>query len=66
MKILNTKMVKGVKTVTVELDEGEQLVAFRPTGMYELGEPHEDIMPGHVLLESAPVIWCSLEQGWIK
>lgn len=33
---------------------------------YMLGGQLDEVVPGHVLLETRPVIWCHFEQKWIS
>jgi hypothetical protein len=33
---------------------------------YQLGGQMDDVVPGHVLQETRPVIWCHFEQKWIE
>lgn len=68
MKTIKTVSVRGSSRVrvTVELDAGEQLIAVDPDGYVRLGEPMDDVMPGHVLCNSVRVTWCPIEQRWIS
>lgn len=55
----------GRKIVTVELEDGEELLALRP-GMYRLGYPLEDmVVQSHHLADMKPVEWCVVAQKWI-
>lgn len=57
---------KGKRELVVELDSlDEKLVAVAPHRFYQLGGQVEDIMPGHVLLESHRVYWCPIAQQWV-
>lgn len=63
MKQLSEKVVKGKRRVTVELEEGEKLIALNDNKLYMLGEPWEDqVLYGHTLLDAVEVTWCSVEQ----
>lgn len=65
MKILNEKPVaNGRRRITLELDPGERLLPVRDNAHYQLGEPVGDIVAAHVLADSRPVDWCSIEQRW--
>ena len=55
----------GVRTVTVQLANGEQLMAFKDDCLYELGDPLDMIVAGHFLNNSQRVYWCSIEQKWV-
>ena len=57
---------KGNREVTVELGEGEKLMAFHEDKFYRLGYPVEDVIAGHIITESGRVVWDSLEQKWIE
>jgi hypothetical protein len=66
MKVLKEKINKrGKREVTVELAEGETLMAFDDNLHYRLGAQHEDVVAGHIITESAPVAWCSYTQEWV-
>jgi len=65
MKVIKETEARGKRRITVELDEGETLVALRDEGHYRLGYPHDDVVAAHVVTEAVPVMWCSLEQKWI-
>lgn len=65
MRTLSDKVVKGKRRVTVELDEGEQLIGVHEGEHYRLGEPLDsDVILGHQLVESQQVYWCIVEQKW--
>lgn len=67
MKLIKTTMSKGGKAVhTVEMDPGEKLIAVRPDSFYELGEPLDDVVPGHIIENAERVLWCPVSQGWVK
>ena len=55
----------GVRTVTVQLAEGEKLMAFKEDSYYRLGGQLDDVVGGYYITESDYVIWCSIEQRWI-
>ena len=57
---------KRGRRVTVELQPGEQLMAFRDNGYYKLGGQVDEIMQGHVITESYQVMWCSIGQEWVS
>lgn len=56
---------QGKQRITVVIEADEQLIAINPDLFYKLGYPIEDVMQGHILAESVPVVWCSIEQKWI-
>lgn len=68
MKVIKDEMatLKRHRRVTVELLPGEQLLAINPKQYYELGEPLEDVVQGHIIADAAPVLWCPIGQEWIK
>lgn len=48
--------------------EAEALRARLPRddGFYMLGGQMDDVVPGHVLKEARPVVWCHFEQKWVE
>jgi hypothetical protein len=52
------------RRVVVELEPGEKLLAVRDDGYYTLGQPMEDVVPGHVISEALETHWCPAEQKW--
>lgn len=68
MKVITKRDLKGGGSrVTVFLAEGETLMAFNPDRHYRLGQPmYDDVIAGHILTESVPVVWASDEQKWIE
>jgi len=56
---------RGKRIVTVELEAGEHIVAFNPNFHYRTGYPLEDVVGGHILLDSEHVTWCPIEQRWV-
>lgn len=73
MKTISDRIVKGKRRVTVELNDGEELVAVpkgatallvKEEGFYRLGGQTDLIVGGHVLAEAHPIFWCSIEQRW--
>jgi hypothetical protein len=66
MKVIKeTTRKDGVRTITVQLAEGEQLMAFKDECHYELGEQLDMIVAGHYLNNCQRVYWCSITQGWM-
>ena len=65
MKIVSDKTVNGKRRVLVELDKNENIVAFRDDAFYRLGQPMDEVLPAHILVEAIPVSWCPLEQKWL-
>ena len=57
---------KRGRRVTVELQPGEQLMAFRDGDYYKLGGQVDEVMKGHVITESYQVMWCSIGQEWVS
>lgn len=35
-----------------------------PNGFYQLGQPLDEVVPGHVLAGATRVYWCCIEQKW--
>jgi len=67
MKVIKEKVNrKGKREVTVELDAGEHIQAINPNYFYRTGYPVEDVIGGHVILDSDQVTWCSLAQEWVS
>lgn len=67
MRQLNERTVKGKRRVTVELEDGEHLIALNDDKLYMLSEPWEDqVLYGHTLRGAAEVTWCSVEQKMVK
>ena len=56
----------GVRTVTVQLAEGEQLMAVKEDSYYRLGGQLDDVVGGHCIIGSPRVVWCSIEQKWVE
>jgi hypothetical protein len=67
MKVIKDEIatLKRKRRITVEVDRDEHLMSFNPDQYYRLGGQVEDIMQGHVIVDSEHVIWCSIEQKWI-
>jgi hypothetical protein len=68
MKILKLEPPTAARKqrVTVELDQGERLIAVSNYGFYRLGHPMEDVLAGHIIVDAVPVSWCSIEQKWVS
>jgi hypothetical protein len=67
MKIKRERINKsGRREVTLELDDGEHIQAINPDKYYRTGYPQEDVVGGHILLDSQQVTWCSLGQEWVS
>ena len=56
----------GVRTVTVQLAEGEKLMAFKEDSYYRLGGQLDDVVGGYCITGSPRVYWCSIEQKWVE
>ena len=64
MKVLKT-VTKGNKTVvTVEINAGDKLIAINDDRYYQLGDPLNDVVSGHLIADVKEVTWCSIEQKW--
>lgn len=67
MKIKRERINKsGRREVTVELDDGEHIQAIHPDKHYKTGYPLEEVVAGHIMLDSVHVTWCSLGQEWVS
>jgi hypothetical protein len=66
MKIIKDEpaTLKRRRRITVELDHDDNLIGVKEGYYYRLGGQVEDIVQGHVLLESRGVYWCSITQKW--
>lgn len=66
MKTISEKpIMHGRRRVIVELDANEVLLAVNEDAYYELGEPMDDVMQGHILSKARLTCWCPIEQKWI-
>ncbi len=66
MKITSERTNKaGKRVVTVEIEPGETLMAFKPERTYQLGYPIGDVIFGNTIIESWPAEWDQVEQKWI-
>jgi hypothetical protein len=67
MKVIKDEVatLKRHRRVTVELRPHEQLIAIDDRLHYRLGEPLDDVVPGHIVAEAVPVSWCCIEQRWV-
>jgi hypothetical protein len=66
MKILRERINKqGKREVTVVLEGEDHLMCFREDRHYRLGGQVDDIMQGHVIIESECTYWCSIQQAWV-
>jgi len=64
--VKETTARNGNRLVTVELAKGETLACFHEDGFYQMGDPLNDIIAGHMLLDAVPTTWCSISQKWIS
>ena len=66
MKITSERLNKaGKRIVTVEIENGEVLKAFRPESSYRLGDQIGDVIYGSAIIDSWRAHWCQIEQKWI-
>ena len=56
----------GVRTVTVQIEEGEYLMALKLDNYYRLGGQLDDVVAGYCIIGSPRVYWCSIEQKWVE
>ena len=67
MKILRERTNKhGKREVVVELDADEHIQAIKEDAFYKTGYPVEEVVGGHVILDSVQVTWCSASQEWVS
>lgn len=68
MKVVKDQIatLKRPRRVTVELQHGEQLMAFKDDCFYKVGGQVDDVVGGYVITESQRVHWCSIEQKWVE
>lgn len=68
MKILREGINgKGKRQITLTLDEGEVIRAFKPDEHYKLGEPmQDDVIVGDILIGATRTYWASDCQKWIE
>ena len=67
MKITkDTTRKDGVRTVTVQIEEGEYLMALKFDNYYRLGGQLDDVVGGYCIIDSPRVYWCSIEQNWVE
>lgn len=66
MKTISQKTVHGKRRITVEVEDGEQLLSIKPNSFYKLGGQLDDIVASHVIEEMGEVSWCSIEQKWVE
>lgn len=64
IKELKTK-TGAKRRMVIELDDNELITSIKSDQFYRLGEPMDDVMPGHVLANSVRVHWCPIEQRWV-
>lgn len=67
MKVLKQAAARrgnGVLVLTVELEPGESLMAFKDGDYYRLGGQVDDVVKSHVITEARAVAWCSVSQEW--
>lgn len=56
---------KRLRRITVELHHSDEvLMSFREDNYYKLGGQVDDVIQGHVIIESDCVQWCSIGQRW--
>lgn len=58
--------LKRPRRVTVELQHGEYLMAFKDDCFYRIGGQVDDVVAGYVITESRRVHWCSVTQEWVE
>jgi hypothetical protein len=67
MKILRERINKhGKREVVVELNADEHIQAIKEDAFYKTGYPQEEVVQGHIILDSVQVTWCSIGQEWVS
>ena len=56
----------GLQELTVVLARGESLMGIREDSHYQLGQPVDDVVGSHIILEAREVTWCSASQEWVS
>lgn len=64
--IKETVGANGLRRVTVVLGKGESLMAIRHDSHYKLGQPVDDIVGSHIIMDAEEVSWCSAQQAWVS
>lgn len=66
MKITSERLNKsGKRIVTVEIENGEVLMSFKPNQFYKLGDPLNDVVYGSAIIDSWRAEWDQVGQEWI-
>jgi hypothetical protein len=65
-KISEKTMPSRKRRVTVELEEGEEMLVIRKDTYYRLGDPLGDVVAAHVLKDAVQVYWSPLQQEWVR
>lgn len=68
-KVLSTKpdtKRPGWSRVTVELPPGHTLHAIKGDAHYQLAQPLEDVVGGHIISGARAVTWSSAAQEWVS
>lgn len=55
-----------IRRLVIEVPIHETIVAINEQGFYELGEPMDEVLHGHILAQAHRVVWDSIEQKWIR
>lgn len=63
-KVTSEKIVGNKRRVTVELNEGEEVVVVNPRACYKMGGQLDDIVFGNALTEATKVGWNHFTQEW--
>lgn len=66
MNVITQKIVRGKRRITVEVEDGEQLLIVKPNSFYKLGGQLDDIVASHIVEDAVEVSWCSIEQKWAE
>lgn len=53
------------RRVVVEVDQDENLMSFFDDRHYKLGEPLDEVVPGHIITGAMFTTWCPIEQKWV-
>lgn len=67
MKVIRERINKhGKREAVVVLEAGEHIQAIHPDLYYRTGYPQEEVVRGHIIIDSVQVTWCSLGQEWVS
>lgn len=66
MKVIRESVTKtGKRSITVEVNDGETLLAVRAGRHYQLADPVNEVVAAHIFEGLREVTWCSATQEWV-